>query len=109
MTAIELWLRQPAAQAIGWALVQLLWQGAVVGVLAALALAALRPSAADVRYVVSSIALALMLTLPAVTGVQRYQALRADNAAGVSEPSTREGISGLNPGRAERIVKAGFT
>ena len=77
MAAIEMWLQQPAAQAIGWALLQFVWQGAAVGALAALALLALRRSAADVRYVVSSIALALMLTLPIVTGVQKYQTLRA--------------------------------
>jgi beta-lactamase regulating signal transducer with metallopeptidase domain len=88
MTAIELWLRQPAAQAIGWALLQFVWQGLVVSALTAGALLALRRSAADVRYVVSSIALALMMTLPVVTAVQKYQALRAtaalDNAHGVT-------------------------
>jgi beta-lactamase regulating signal transducer with metallopeptidase domain len=76
MAAIDTWLRQPAAQAVGWALLQFVWQGAAVGVLTALALAALRRSAADVRYVVASIGLALMLTLPIVTGAQRYQSLR---------------------------------
>ena len=67
MAAIETWLRQPAAQAVGWALLQFVWQGAAVGVLTALALLALRRSASDVRYVVASIGLALMLTLPIVT------------------------------------------
>ena len=61
MTAIETLLRQPAAQAVGWALLQFVWQGAVVGALTALALLALRRSASDVRYVVASIGLALML------------------------------------------------
>jgi beta-lactamase regulating signal transducer with metallopeptidase domain len=75
---IESVLRQPAAQAVGWALLQFVWQGAVIGVLTAIALAALRRSASDVRYVVATIGLALMLTLPVVTGVQKYQALRAD-------------------------------
>ena len=68
-------MRQPAAQAIGWALLQFVWQGALVGVLTAVALLALRRSAADVRYVVATIGLALMLTLPAVTGVQTFRAL----------------------------------
>ncbi|HEY2435175.1 MAG TPA: M56 family metallopeptidase [Vicinamibacterales bacterium] len=92
MSVIEIWLRQPAAQAIGWALVQFLWQGAAIGVVAALALAALRRSAADVRYVVSSIALALMLTLPVVTGVQRYQALRGQ-AASQGATAFRNGVA----------------
>ena len=77
MPAIETLVSQPAAQAVGWALLQFVWQGALIGAIAAIALAALRRSAADIRYVVASIALALMLTLPVVTGVQRYQALSA--------------------------------
>ena len=81
MAAIEMWLRQPGAQAVGWALLQFVWQGAVVGMLTAAALLALRRSAADVRYVVASIGLALMLTLPMVTGVQRYQVLRSGIAS----------------------------
>src|SRR4029079_17506744 len=77
MSAIETWLRQPAAQAIGWALFQFIWQGAAVGALTALVLLALRRSASDVRYVVAAVGLALMLTLPIVTGAQKYQALRS--------------------------------
>jgi beta-lactamase regulating signal transducer with metallopeptidase domain len=82
MTAIETWLREPASQAIGWALLQFLWQGAVVGTLTALALLALRRSAADVRYLIASIGLAVMMTLPIVTGVQKYQTRHSDIANG---------------------------
>ena len=81
LNAIENVLSQPAAQATAWALLQFVWQGAAVGALTAVALTALRHSASDVRYVVASIGLALMLTLPVVSGVQRFQALRADEAA----------------------------
>ena len=70
MSVIDLLARQPVAQAIGWALLQFVWQGAVLGVLTALVLAALRRSAPDIRYVVASIALAVMATLPIVTAVQ---------------------------------------
>jgi hypothetical protein len=52
MSAIEHLLRQPAAQVIGWALLHFVWQGALIGVLTSAALAVLRRSAADVRYVV---------------------------------------------------------
>ena len=86
MTAIETLLRQPAAQAVGWALLQFVWQGAAVGVLTALALLALRRSASDVRYVVSAIGLALMLTLPVVSGVQKLQALRVAASAAAAVP-----------------------
>ena len=80
-------VRHPAAQALAWALLQFVWQGAALGAVTAAALFLLRRSAADVRYVVASIGMALMLTLPIVTGVQKYDALQA-SAAG-----TRAGTS----------------
>ena len=75
MNAIESLLQQPAAQAIGWALLQFVWQGALVGLLSAAALYALRRSAADVRYVVAAIGLSLMLTMPAVTALQTWRSI----------------------------------
>jgi beta-lactamase regulating signal transducer with metallopeptidase domain len=70
MIAIDDMLREPVAQALGWALLQFVWQGALVGLLTAAVLAILHRSAADVRYVVSTVALALMLTMPVVTTIQ---------------------------------------
>jgi len=93
MSAIDTWLQQPPAQAVGWALLQFVWQGTVVGALTALALAALRRSASDVRYVVASIGLALMLALPIVTGVQTYQALTAAPAPSPSSDSAVSAVS----------------
>ena len=75
MAAIEHLIQQPAAQAIGWALLQFVWQGALVGLLFAAALYALRRSAADVRYVVAAIGLSLMLTMPTVTALQTWRAM----------------------------------
>lgn len=77
MSAIEHLLREPAAHVLGWALLHFVWQGALVGGSTALALAGLRRSAADVRYVVSTIGLSLMLTLPTVTAVQLWRAAPA--------------------------------
>ena len=74
MTAINEMLQQPFGQAIGWALLQFVWQGTFVALLTAALLAALRRSGPDVRYVVSTIALALMLTMPVVTVVQMLAA-----------------------------------
>ncbi len=74
MSATEILLREPAAQAIGWALLQFVWQGALIGLFTAVALAALRRSAADIRYVVATIGLTLMLTMPVVTAVQTWRA-----------------------------------
>ncbi len=82
-------LQEPAAQAIGWALLQFVWQGALVGALSAMAFFALRRSAADVRYVVATIGLTLMLTMPVVTAVQSWRAMTADaGAALVAAPQS---------------------
>ena len=107
MPAIETWLQQPAAQAVGFALLQFVWQGAAVGALTALTLLALRRSASDVRYVVASIGLALMLTLPIVTGAQKYQALARDGEAGaivgVADALAPQRVGWLTPGAASSV------
>src|SRR5687767_7062412 len=72
MIAIDEMFRQPMAQAVGWALLQFLWQGTLIAVLTALLLRLLQRSAADVRYVISAVAMALMLTMPVVTAIQAY-------------------------------------
>ena len=91
MTAIEHLIQQPAAQAIGWALLQFVWQGALVGLLFAAALYALRRSAADVRYVVAAIGLSLMLTMPTVTALQTWRAM-TDGAPSVSTQSVSNAL-----------------
>ena len=81
MNATEALFHQPAAQAVGWALLHFVWQGALVAAVTGAVLAALRRSAADVRYVVATIGMALMLTLPIVTGVQKWQSPHAGAVA----------------------------
>ena len=63
---IHVLLTEPAAQALGYALLHALWQGALVALLlwGMLKLVGDRPS---VRYVVSCAALALMIILPGLT------------------------------------------
>ncbi|MFL6278864.1 MAG: M56 family metallopeptidase [Vicinamibacterales bacterium] len=89
MSAIDHLLREPAAQAIGWALLHFIWQGTLVAGLTAIALACLRNGAADIRYVVSAIGLSLMLTLPAVTASQLW---RSDGSTdlGLTAKAARE-------------------
>jgi beta-lactamase regulating signal transducer with metallopeptidase domain len=109
MIAIDDMFRQPFVQALGWALLQFVWQGALVGVLTAAVLAILRRSAADVRYVVSSVALALMLTLPVVTTIQMLTSAKVPSAprvqavvesAGAEGPALRESRDTAPTGRA---------
>ncbi|HEX5474588.1 MAG TPA: M56 family metallopeptidase [Vicinamibacterales bacterium] len=73
MSAIEPLFRHPLAQAVAWALLHFVWQGALVALLTAAALAALRRGAADIRYVVATIGLAVMLTVPIVTAAQIWR------------------------------------
>src|SRR3954462_11370996 len=78
MSAIEQLLREPGAQAIGWALLHFIWQGTLVAGITGLLLVCLRNGAPDVRYVVSAIGLSLMLTLPVVTAAQLWNAGGSD-------------------------------
>ena len=87
MNGVDLVLGRPLADALGWALLHSLWQGALIGLIAAAALAALRGAAANVRYLVASVALLLTLALPAATAWTRY-------AAGVAEPVVRASAGG---------------
>ena len=100
MTAIETILQQSAAQAVGWTLLHFIWQGALVGVLTAIALAMLRRSASDVRYVVAAIGLSLMVTLPAVTVVQVWRSTTGRAPSSVpdqtSSASGTEALSGVS-------------
>jgi D-alanyl-D-alanine endopeptidase (penicillin-binding protein 7) len=95
MTAIEHLFQQPAAQATAWALVQFVWQGALIGVLSAAALFALKRSAADVRYVVATIGLALMLTMPAVTAVQTWMSMTGGQGTPSGEPSSATPVTSV--------------
>jgi len=101
MTGIDAVLHQPAAQAVGWALLHFVWQGALIGALTALVLLTLRRSAADVRYVVSAIGLALMLTLPVVTGVQTWKGL---NEAAVA-PTATDSHPGVGTAASLRVTE----
>ena len=59
MTLVETWVQTPLAQAIGWTLVHSLWEGALVALVLAAALWALRSSRA--RYAAACLAMLAML------------------------------------------------
>ncbi|QRN97124.1 M48 family metalloprotease [Archangium violaceum] len=60
------------SQSLGWALLHLVWQGALVAAALAVALRVLDRRAASLRYLLACGALALMLVLPALTGWYHY-------------------------------------
>ena len=69
------------SQSLGWALLHLLWQGALVAAVLAVALQLVGRRAASTRYLLACGALALMLVLPALTGWRHYASLRAEPLA----------------------------
>jgi TonB family protein len=73
----------PLVRAVGLALVQFLWQGALIGACTALILMALRRSTAQARYVVACLGLALMLVAPIVTATGYLR--ETPTAAGISQ------------------------
>ena len=74
MSAIETMLGSPLAQAIGWALVHLVWQGVVVAGILAAVLALLQKKSAHVRYLAACAAMLVLLGLAAATAVRAYDA-----------------------------------
>jgi len=82
MNGISTLLGTPLAQAIGWALLHLLWQGVLVAAILAATLALLSKHSANARYLASCGALALLVVLGAATAYQAYDgshAVAADN------------------------------
>jgi beta-lactamase regulating signal transducer with metallopeptidase domain len=67
MNAIDMLLQKPAFQALGWALLHFIWQGALVASLFSLFGALTRKKSANLRYAAACGALVLLLILPIVT------------------------------------------
>jgi len=72
MSAIESILTGPLVQAIGWALLHLVWQGVLVAAILAATLALLQRQTANARYLASCGALILLVALGIVTGYRAY-------------------------------------
>jgi beta-lactamase regulating signal transducer with metallopeptidase domain len=79
-------LSQPIFQALGWALIHFIWQGALVALLYASLRVMLRRRTAHVRYAVACCALLLMFALPAATTliIKRALELKASAAQEMS-------------------------
>jgi GWxTD domain-containing protein len=89
VTLVETWVQTPLAQAIGWTLVHSLWEGALVVVVLAAALGAMRSSRA--RYAAACLAMLAMLagfgfTFARVMPHERSRVAIIANAGGGSLP-----------------------
>src|SRR5437667_6517952 len=69
MNAIDLIFSKPVFQALGWALINFVWQGTVVAMILATANIFLQRRSANARYVAACIALIFMLVLPIGTAL----------------------------------------
>ena len=92
MNGISTLLGTPLAQAIGWALLHLLWQGVLVAAILAATLALLSKQSANARYLASCGALALLVVLGAATAYRSYE---GSGALGVGSGSEIALISPL--------------
>ena len=81
MTTLSPLLEGPLAEAIGRALIHLVWQASLVALALAGSLAAMRRSSANARYAVSCAALALTIILPLGTGVLAFRVDARDRSA----------------------------
>src|SRR5438128_4122984 len=76
MSAMETILTGPLVQAIGWALLHLLWQGVLVAAILAAALALLQRQSANARYLASCGALVIIVALSIITAYRAYEPIR---------------------------------
>jgi beta-lactamase regulating signal transducer with metallopeptidase domain len=87
MNTISTLLGTPLAQAIGWALLHLLWQGLLVAAILAATLALLWKQSANARYLAACGALALLVLLGAATAYRSYDGGRESGVGSRSEVS----------------------
>jgi hypothetical protein len=80
---------------LGLALLDFLWQGAAIGIAAALVLAALRDARPRARYAIACIALALCALLPLGNLVANVQG-QASIAAGMTPVATAAPLAGAD-------------
>lgn len=76
MSAIGSVFSGPLAQAVGWALLHLLWQGVLVAAILAATLALLRRQSANTRYLASCGALVLIAAFSVGTAYRAYDPVR---------------------------------
>ena len=86
MNAIELFTG-PFAQALGWALLHLLWQASIVAAILAAALALLPRQSASARYAASCGALALVFALFVTTAIRTFDPHAAPIAVTAAVPA----------------------
>jgi len=90
-------LTTPFMEAVGWALVHLMWQGTLLGLVTAAALKLLERQPANARYLLACGSLVLLSALPVLTAVRLYDPplVTADSPAPVVETGTAPNVMDL--------------
>lgn len=78
---LETVLKQPFVQALGWALLHSVWQGALLALTTVCALRLMRGFSSQARYVAAILSLSLMLGAPVLTFSRLYNSMRDDAPA----------------------------
>ena len=79
MNALATLFSGPLAQAIGWALLHLMWQGVLVAAILAATLALLQRQSANARYLAACGALVIIVALSFVTAIRAYDPIRSSD------------------------------
>lgn len=69
MTLIQTLLDHPVVESIGWALIHFVWQGAIIGLVLACVLAAIRRRSSNVKYLTCCCGLLVLAAAPVATSV----------------------------------------
>ena len=93
-----------AIDVAGWTLVHFAWQGTLVALVAALELWLLRRAAAQSRYVVSCLALAIMLALPGATAWRLFSASPALEAVAPVRRNVLVHVTPRAPATHDRFI-----
>ncbi|MCP3903683.1 MAG: M48 family metalloprotease [Planctomycetes bacterium] len=100
MNILEMLQSMPIVEAVGWALIHFVWQGALIAVITALVLQALRRRNANTRYLVGCGGMALMIAAPIATMI----AVLVTPAPGVAESAAAGAVAALEPAAWDRLT-----
>lgn len=100
-------LTTPFMEAVGWALVHLLWQGTLLGLVTAAALKLLERQPANARYLLACGSLVLLSALPVLTAARLYDPplVIADSPALVAETRTAPSAMDLLVSEISREIR----
>lgn len=102
----EIQLNQPIFQALGWALLHFIWQGALVGLLYASLRVIMRHQTANARYVVACSAMLLMLVLPLATTLIIKRSIPQATSPMQEATSSTASISWKTDPAAAEVIRA---